>query len=73
MSHVELNIQHNGTEFFFWKLLELEVMNLESNLPGWLPYSVFFGPVQHTGGNSALFFMVCIIYTSNRDPACIPY
>lgn len=57
----------------FWKLLELKMKNLGSNLPGKIPCPDFFGPVKYTGRNMAFFFfMVCTIYTSSRDPAWVP-
>lgn len=44
---VELSIQDNGTGIF-WKLLELEMMNLERNLAGRLLSYAFSGSVKHT-------------------------
>ena len=68
--------EHSGQwgRFIFWKLLELEMKNLESNLPGKIPCPDFFGPVKRTGQNTAFFFffMVCTIYTSSMDPAWVP-
>ena len=50
--------EHSGQwgRFIFWKLLELEMKNLESNLPGKIPCPDFFGPVKRTGQNMAFFF-----------------